>query len=101
MDGELISSSSVKIHWSESFAAILKFGVSSPRNCGCCGGESLESRGGDGTAGGIFAMDLDVGWDRRAFEGASDEKMCGGLYRSTVVMDKAEINIRWRLWGDI
>jgi hypothetical protein len=49
-----------------------------PRSCGFCGGEFRDNRGGDGTAGGILVMDVEVGWDRRAFEGASDGKMCVG-----------------------
>jgi hypothetical protein len=78
IEGVLLSSSSVNNHWLESDDAIVKLAMCSPRSCGFCGGESLDTRGGDGTAGGIFAMDFEVGWDRRASEGASGGKMCVG-----------------------
>lgn len=91
MDGELAISASVKIHWLESSDAILKGEeVITASRCVLVGGDSLESRGGDGTAGGTLdlARVVEGGWDRPAFEGASEVKRCGGLIRSTVVMDE-------------
>jgi hypothetical protein len=73
IEGVLAISDSVKSHWLDSSDAILKAEERFFLKWGLRGGVFLESRGGDGTAGGMFlTMEVGEGWVRRGFEVASE-----------------------------
>lgn len=66
---------------------------------GLGGGEFRESRGGEGTAGGmLLTRELEEEFVVGPIEGASEIKCCGGRYRSMVVMEEGITRGNESLW---